>query len=189
MPLALYTFGLFIKPAEDEANDGFYALNDPIFELADRTKGLIAAVRLRLRSGSRAVGGGGLSRVLQGTGRRLVPGDAVALGRLGVGVCVHLFRPPRRSSETRPRVVSGAGLAAPGPVVARGRGVSDLGDGGGKTPPFARTRPDSVRLYVQAALRCGRKAVEDGQGEDQGPAIRGALTRPRLLQHIPSLPG
>ena len=42
MLLALYTFGQFIKPAEDEANDGFRDLNDPIFGIADAADGLIA---------------------------------------------------------------------------------------------------------------------------------------------------
>lgn len=42
MPLALYTFGMFAKPADDPANDGFHELNDPIFELADEAEGLIA---------------------------------------------------------------------------------------------------------------------------------------------------
>lgn len=42
MSLALYTFGMFAKPAEDPANDGFYELNDRIFELVDRAEGLIA---------------------------------------------------------------------------------------------------------------------------------------------------
>lgn len=42
MPLALYTFGQFIEPAENPANDGFRELNDPVFALADRAEGLIA---------------------------------------------------------------------------------------------------------------------------------------------------
>ena len=42
MPLALYTFGMFAKPAEDPANDGFHALNDPVLELVDQSEGLIA---------------------------------------------------------------------------------------------------------------------------------------------------
>lgn len=42
MPLALYTFGLFIHPAEHPANGGFYELNDPIFEIVDKAPGLIA---------------------------------------------------------------------------------------------------------------------------------------------------
>lgn len=42
MPLALYTFGLFISPADDKANAGFHELNDPIFELVDQAEGLIA---------------------------------------------------------------------------------------------------------------------------------------------------
>lgn len=42
MPLALYTFGMFTNPAEDPANDGFHELNDPIFDLADGTAGMIA---------------------------------------------------------------------------------------------------------------------------------------------------
>ena len=42
MPLALYTFGMFKRPAGDPANDGFYELNDPIFEVADGATGLIA---------------------------------------------------------------------------------------------------------------------------------------------------
>ncbi|MEL6523841.1 MAG: DUF3291 domain-containing protein [Pseudomonadota bacterium] len=40
--LALYTFGQFLKPSEDPANDGFHERNDPLFELADATPGLIA---------------------------------------------------------------------------------------------------------------------------------------------------
>lgn len=42
MPLALYTFGVFAKPADDPANDGFHALNDPIFAAVDHAPGLIA---------------------------------------------------------------------------------------------------------------------------------------------------
>ncbi|MBC2859817.1 DUF3291 domain-containing protein [Stappia sp. 28M-7] len=42
MPLALYTFGIFRKPADDPANEGFQQLNDPILALADRCEGLIA---------------------------------------------------------------------------------------------------------------------------------------------------
>jgi Domain of unknown function (DUF3291) len=42
MPLALYTFGMFLKPDEDPANDGFHALNDPILDMVDRATGLIA---------------------------------------------------------------------------------------------------------------------------------------------------
>lgn len=42
MRLALYTFGVFIKPADDPANDGFHELNDRILPLVDRAAGLIA---------------------------------------------------------------------------------------------------------------------------------------------------
>lgn len=42
MPLALYTFGQFLRPADDPANDGFYALNDPVFATVDAAPGLIA---------------------------------------------------------------------------------------------------------------------------------------------------
>lgn len=42
MPLALYTFGMFAKPAADPANDGFHDLNDPVFGVVDRAEGLIA---------------------------------------------------------------------------------------------------------------------------------------------------
>lgn len=42
MPLALYTFGIFAKPADDPANDGFHALNDPILKLVDDAAGMIA---------------------------------------------------------------------------------------------------------------------------------------------------
>ncbi|MEM9267642.1 MAG: DUF3291 domain-containing protein [Pseudomonadota bacterium] len=42
MSLALYTFGQFLRPAEDPANQGFFDLNDPIFEVVDATPGLIA---------------------------------------------------------------------------------------------------------------------------------------------------
>ena len=40
--LALYTFGIFIKPAEDPANDGFHNLNDPHFALVEHAAGFIA---------------------------------------------------------------------------------------------------------------------------------------------------
>ena len=40
--LALYTFGIFIKPAEDRANEGFQRRNDPLLALADQTPGMIA---------------------------------------------------------------------------------------------------------------------------------------------------
>ena len=40
--LALYTFGIFTRPAEDSANDGFRDRNDPIFAVVDATPGLIA---------------------------------------------------------------------------------------------------------------------------------------------------
>ncbi len=42
MRLALYTFGMFRKPAADPANDGFHALNDAVLARVDRAKGLIA---------------------------------------------------------------------------------------------------------------------------------------------------
>lgn len=42
MPLALYTFGQFIEPADDKANDGFRDLNDPVFKVVDQARGLIA---------------------------------------------------------------------------------------------------------------------------------------------------
>jgi hypothetical protein len=42
MALALYTFGQFIEPAGDPSNDGFRAMNDPVFKIADETPGLIA---------------------------------------------------------------------------------------------------------------------------------------------------
>lgn len=42
MPLALYTFGQFSRPADDPANDGFRALNDPVFRVADAAEGMIA---------------------------------------------------------------------------------------------------------------------------------------------------
>lgn len=42
MALALYTFGMFRKPSSDPVNDGFHALNDPVFETVDRAEGLIA---------------------------------------------------------------------------------------------------------------------------------------------------
>ncbi|MFZ1815385.1 MAG: DUF3291 domain-containing protein [Rhizobiaceae bacterium] len=40
--LALYTFGLFLKPSADPANDGFHTLNDRVLERVDRASGLIA---------------------------------------------------------------------------------------------------------------------------------------------------
>jgi len=40
--LSLYTFGVFIKPAEHEANDDWHKLNDRIFPIVDRASGLIA---------------------------------------------------------------------------------------------------------------------------------------------------
>lgn len=40
--MALYTFGMFEKPSDDPANDGFHALNDPVLRLVDRAEGLIA---------------------------------------------------------------------------------------------------------------------------------------------------
>ncbi|SNZ07399.1 DUF3291 domain-containing protein [Cohaesibacter gelatinilyticus] len=42
MPLALYTFGQFIEPADNPSNDGFHELNDPVFEVVDKAPGLIA---------------------------------------------------------------------------------------------------------------------------------------------------
>jgi len=42
MALALYTFGQFLKPAEDGANDGFHALHDPVMASVDAAPGLIA---------------------------------------------------------------------------------------------------------------------------------------------------
>ncbi len=39
--LALYTFGLFTRPAEDPANDGFHAVNDPIFERVRQADGFL----------------------------------------------------------------------------------------------------------------------------------------------------
>ena len=42
MPLALYTFGQFARPSEDPANDGFHALNDPVFARVDAAPGLVA---------------------------------------------------------------------------------------------------------------------------------------------------
>lgn len=42
MPLALYTFGQFIRPSDDSVNDGFHALNDPVLATVDEADGLIA---------------------------------------------------------------------------------------------------------------------------------------------------
>jgi hypothetical protein len=42
MPLALYTFGIFAKPANDPANAGFHDLNDPILATVGQAKGFIA---------------------------------------------------------------------------------------------------------------------------------------------------
>ena len=42
MQLALYTFGMFLHPSEDPANDDFHTLNDLVFEQLDRADGLIA---------------------------------------------------------------------------------------------------------------------------------------------------
>ncbi len=40
--VALYTFGVFKKPADHQVNNGFYALNDPILERVDRAPGMVA---------------------------------------------------------------------------------------------------------------------------------------------------
>ncbi len=40
--LALYTFGLFMEEDDHPANDSFWELNDRIFAIVDRCKGLIA---------------------------------------------------------------------------------------------------------------------------------------------------
>ena len=40
--LALYTFGIFKKPAGDAANEGFHIRNDPSLKLVDGTHGMIA---------------------------------------------------------------------------------------------------------------------------------------------------
>jgi hypothetical protein len=42
MPLALYTFGLFSKPADDPANAGFHELSDIVLQAVDGAQGLIA---------------------------------------------------------------------------------------------------------------------------------------------------
>lgn len=41
MILALYTFGQFLKPADDPANDAFHAINDPIFARLAEAPGFI----------------------------------------------------------------------------------------------------------------------------------------------------
>lgn len=41
MPVALYTFGQFIRPSEHPENAGFHARNDANLAAADRTSGLI----------------------------------------------------------------------------------------------------------------------------------------------------
>ncbi len=38
----MYTFGVFIRSADDPANDGFRELNDPILNAVDQAEGLIA---------------------------------------------------------------------------------------------------------------------------------------------------
>jgi Domain of unknown function (DUF3291) len=40
--LALYTFGIFSRPADDPANDGFHRRNDAVLALVDKAPGLIA---------------------------------------------------------------------------------------------------------------------------------------------------
>lgn len=40
--LALYTFGIFKKPAADPANDGFQLRNDPLLKRVDQSPGIIA---------------------------------------------------------------------------------------------------------------------------------------------------
>lgn len=42
MHLALYTFGIFARPSDDPANDGFHALDAQIWPLLDRAEGLVA---------------------------------------------------------------------------------------------------------------------------------------------------
>ena len=42
MPLALYAFGLFSKPADDPANAGFHELSDLVLQAVDGAQGLIA---------------------------------------------------------------------------------------------------------------------------------------------------
>lgn len=38
---ALYTFGIFEKPAESQINEGFRTRNDPLLQLVDRAPGLV----------------------------------------------------------------------------------------------------------------------------------------------------
>lgn len=40
--LALYTFGMFERAADDPANDGFYLRNDPVFAAVERAPGFVA---------------------------------------------------------------------------------------------------------------------------------------------------
>ncbi len=40
--LALYTFGIFKRPSDDAANEGFHLRNNPILGLVDRSPGMIA---------------------------------------------------------------------------------------------------------------------------------------------------
>jgi len=40
--LALYTFGIFIRPSEDPANDGFHHRNDPILDAVEKAPGFLA---------------------------------------------------------------------------------------------------------------------------------------------------
>lgn len=40
--LALYTFGMFIKPSEHPANEGFHRRNDPILEAVEKADGFLA---------------------------------------------------------------------------------------------------------------------------------------------------
>ncbi|MEP3276342.1 MAG: DUF3291 domain-containing protein [Stappiaceae bacterium] len=40
--VALYTFGIFMRPSEDQANDDFHSLNDQILPLVDKAPGMVA---------------------------------------------------------------------------------------------------------------------------------------------------
>ncbi|MGI9462714.1 MAG: DUF3291 domain-containing protein, partial [Aestuariivirgaceae bacterium] len=53
---ALYTFGIFIEPAEHPSNDGFHRRNDPILDLVDKAPGFIARSGYEDEPGSRPWG-------------------------------------------------------------------------------------------------------------------------------------
>jgi hypothetical protein len=126
MPLALYAFGLFSKPADDPANAGFHELSDLVLQAVDGAQGLIAC------SGYASDGEGASWGLEVYPSFNRERGDfpsptTPTLWRDLESLFFYIFRNSRGCLEAWARMVRGTRLATIGFMVAPQGGEPDLG--------------------------------------------------------------